>query len=181
MATTYSWVGDVLQTPHLAEDVLDHSKFDRFRMMFERSRLFDRTNNTCNCLNTQAGEVVIFSEAFTETHPVVARYIIDDENADMTMELAILPEGPGVVFSCKKKRALVNRIQRYCGFHPTEKNSVVCKLLIDPAMVTDMEILQWFNYLLSGLHHAFKPQPTEALLMQSWLGAVNPTMQVSRH
>src|SRR5580698_1334594 len=108
MATTYSWIGDVLHTPHLAEEALGEPKFGRYRMMFDRARLLERANATCASLNTQAGEVVIYSETFTETHPILGRYLIEDESADITMELAILPEGPGVVFSCKKKRALVN-------------------------------------------------------------------------
>ncbi len=181
MATTYSWMGDVFQTPHLAEDMFEHSKFDRFRAMFERARLLDRTNAICTSLNAQAGEVVIYSEIFTETHPVIGRYLIEDDIADLTMELAILPEGPGVIFSSRKKRALVNRIQRYCGLHPTEKNSVVCKVLIDPAMVTEPEIQQWFNYLLSGLHHSFKPESMSPLTLASWQGPANSSLQVSKH
>jgi hypothetical protein len=181
MATTYSWIGDVLETPHLAEDALDSSRFERFRMMFDRSHLLNRANVMCNSLNSQAGEVVIYPETFTDTHPVIGRYIIEDDDADITMELAILPEGPGVVFSSKKKHALVNRIQRYCGLHPTEKNSVICKLLIDPAMVRDAEIQEWFNYLLSGLHHSFKPQPAEPILTQSWLAATSPAFGTIKH
>ena len=102
MATTYSWIGDVFQTPHLAEDMLEHSKFDRFRTMFDRAHLLDRANATCTSLNAQAGEVVIYSEIFTDTHPVIGRYLIEDDNADITMELAILPDGPGVIFSSRK-------------------------------------------------------------------------------
>src|SRR5262245_20626971 len=90
MATTYSWIGDVLQTPHLEENHLDHPGFDRFRTMFERAEILARANAICTSLNKQAGEVVIYSEIFTDTHPVIGRYMVEDENADLTMEIAIL-------------------------------------------------------------------------------------------
>ncbi len=121
MATTYTWIGDVLDTPHLAEDNLESSRFERFRMMFDSSHVLYRANATCNSLNMQAGEIVIYPEAFTDTHPVIGRYTVDDDDADLTMELAILPEGPGVVFSCKKKHAWVSRIQRLLWLSPRRK------------------------------------------------------------
>jgi hypothetical protein len=158
-------------------EVIKQSRFDRFRMMFDRSHLLDRANATCKALNAQAGDVLIYSELFMDTHPVIGRYTIEDENVDITMELAILSQGPGVVFSSRKVRPWVKRVQRYCGYHPEEKIDVVCKLLINPAAVTDAEIKEWFTYLLSGLDHSFKPHPMEPILLRSWLGAVCPTLR----
>jgi hypothetical protein len=162
MSTAQSWIGDVLHIFHRrevaeVESHFDRSRFDRFRLMFEHSRLLDRANATCDAINIQSGEGLIYQEIFMDSHPVVGRYILEKENMDITMELAILYEGPGVVFSCKKVRPWVKKIQRYCGFYMEEKSHVVCKMLINPASITDGEVQMWFTYLLSGLHHSLKP------------------------
>jgi hypothetical protein len=175
MSPTQSWTSHVLQAPHFREEIINHSRFDRFRLIFDRSRLLDRAIATCTSLNTQAGMMLIRSETFSGTYPIVGRYSIEEENIEMTMELAVLSEGPTVIFSSKAVRPWVKRIQRYCGLESKEKIDVTCRLLIDPAVVTDFELQQWFNYLLSGLHDSFKPQPMEPFLMNSWMGAVCPT------
>lgn len=180
MGTTYSWVGEVEQVPHLSEEAIEASKFDRFRGMFDRAHLLDRANAAATSLNFQAGELLIYSELFTTTHPVVGRYIIEEEYNTFTMELAILPDGPGVVFSSCKSRPWVKKLQRYCGYRPEEKIRVICKRNINPASVNDAEIQQWFTYLLSGLHPSLKPEPMEPLLMRSWMGAISPSLQLSK-
>jgi hypothetical protein len=175
MSTAQSWIGDVLHIFHRREMVEDESRFDRsrfdhFRLMFERSRLLDRANATCDAINIQSGEGLIYQEIFMDTHPVVGRYILEKENMDITMELAILYEGPGVVFSSKKVRPWVRKMQRYFGFYMEEKSHVVCKMLINPAAITDGEVQMWFTYLLSGLHHSLKPTRRSYHAMANGMG-----------
>lgn len=180
MGTTYSWIGEGAEIPHLGEEVIDDFKFNRFRGMFDRSHLLERAAATCTSFNLQAGEVLIYSEIFTDTHPVMGRYVIEEEHSSFTMEIAILSDGPGVVFSSRKSRPWVKKFQRYCGYRPGENSRVVCKLNINPSSVSDAEIQQWFTYLLSGLHHSLKPEPMEPLMMKSWMGAVRPSVQLSK-
>ncbi len=180
MGTSYSWVGEVEQAPHLSDEAIEPSNFERFRGMLDRAYLLDRANAAATSLNFQAGELLIYSELFTDTHPVVGRYIIEEECNTFTMELAILPDGPGVVFSSRKSRPWVKKLQRYCGYRPDEKTRVICKRNINPGSVSDAEIQQWFTYLLSGLHQSLKPAPMEPLLMRSWLGAVSPSLQLPK-
>jgi hypothetical protein len=167
MSATNSWIGEALQKFNLREDAIDDSRFDDFRMMVDRSSLPDRTNATCRAINAQAGQGIIYGEAFIRPHPVIHRYTLERDDSNIVMELAILPEGPGVVFSSNKTKSWVRSLQRYCGYFVEEKNNVVCKLMIDPTTVSDTTIQRWFTYLLSGLHRSAKPRQTEPHLKET--------------
>ena len=157
MGTTNSWIGDVLQKFRLRENVIDDSRIDRFRLMIDRSSLPERMNATCAAINAQAGQGIIYQEVLLKPHPVVRRYTIADHKITTIMELAILFEGPGVVFSFNNTNPWVKSIKRYCGYNTEVKNHILCKLVIDPATVSDAELQRWFTYLLSGLRNSLKP------------------------
>jgi hypothetical protein len=161
MSTTGSWIGEMIQKFHLRENVIDDSRIDRFRLMMDRSSLPERMSATCGAINAQAGRGVIYQEVLLQPHPVTRRYTFENHKSITIMELAILFEGPGVVFSFNKTKPWVKRVKSYCGYCTEEKKHVVCKVVIDPAIVSDAEIQQWFTYLLSGLQNSFKTRQKE--------------------
>jgi hypothetical protein len=167
MSATNSWIGEALQKFHLGENAIDDSKFEDYRMTLDHSSLPDRMYATCRAINAQAGHGIIYGEVFIRPHPVVHRYTLENDDSNVVMELAILLEGPGVVFSSNKTKSWVTSLQRYCGYFVEEKNNVVCKLVIDPTTVSDATIQRWFTYLLSGLHRSAKPRQTESHLNET--------------
>ena len=157
MSTSRSWIDETLEKFHLREDANDDSKFDSYQMIIDRSRLPERMSAICSAINAQSGHGLMYHEILAYPYPVIRRYILERDNVDTIMELAILFEGPGVVFSSNKTRPWVKSIQRYCGYSTEHKNNVVYRMVIDPEDVSDAELQQWFTYLLSGLRNSFKP------------------------
>jgi hypothetical protein len=152
-----SWIDDVLKNFHLREDGIDDSREDRYRLMIARSPLLERMNAICNAINLQAGQGIIYAEAFVQPHPMFCRYIFDKEGIEFSMALVIQFEGPTVILSSTKSNLWVRSIERYRWSGIFNRSNVACKLVIDPATVSDADLQQWFTYLLSGLQHSHKP------------------------
>lgn len=167
MNTSESWIDEALQRFHLRKKVIDDSRFDRFWMMIDRSRLPERMYATCCAINEQSDQGLIYEETFLQPHPVARRYILEKDNRIIFMELVILFEGPGLVFSSHQTRHWVKSIRRYCGYCIGEKNNIVCKLVIDPEAVSDADVQRWFTFLLSGLQYRYKPRQTELSLKET--------------
>jgi hypothetical protein len=126
--------------------------------MIARSRLPERMNATSNAINLQAGQGLIYAEAFVQPHPMFRRYVFDKEDIEFSMALVIQFEGPTVIFSSIKPNLWVRSIQRYRGLGIFNRSNVACKLVIDPATVSDADLQAWFTYLLSGLQYSLKPK-----------------------
>ena len=80
MSTSESWIDEALQKFHLRKKVIDDSRFDRFWMMIDRSRLPERMYATCCAINVQSDQGLIYEETFLQPHPVARRYILEKEN-----------------------------------------------------------------------------------------------------
>ena len=158
MSGRNSWIGDVLKNFHLREDGIDDSGADRYRLMIARSPLLERMNAICNAINLQAGQGIIYAEAFVQPHPLFCRFVFDKENIEFSMALVLQFEGPTVIFSSTKSNLWVRSIQRYRWSGIFNKSNVACKLVIDPATVSDADLREWFTYLLSGLQYSIKPK-----------------------
>jgi hypothetical protein len=167
MSTTDSWIGEVFQKFHLRENVIDDFRIDHFRLMMDRASLPERMSATCGAINAQAGQGLIYQEVLLQPHPVLRRYTYENHKRISIMELALLCEGPGVVFSFDKTNSWVKSFKRHCGYNMEVKNHIVCKLVIDPVTVLDVEIQRWFTYLLSELRHSFRPRQRQPSLKQS--------------
>jgi len=97
-------------------------------------------------------------EEYTQPHPLARRYVYTKDGVEYSMALVFLPKGSTLVFASFKEGRWRGRMRGLWGWRSQEgSDSVKCKLLINPATVSDDHMLQWFTSLLSGLRHSFKP------------------------
>jgi len=97
-------------------------------------------------------------EEYTQPHPLARRYVYTKDGVEYSMALVFLPKGSTLVFASFKEGRWRGRMRGLWGWRSQEgSDSVKCKLLINPATVSDDHMQQWFTYLLSGLRHSFKP------------------------
>jgi hypothetical protein len=164
MSTVQPWINGVLRKFSVREKRIDAPRFHQYRKLMDRSRLPERMNATCIAIGVQAGKRLRYQENLVRPYPVIRRYILEKDNLDLIMELAILFEGPRVLFSANKAKPWIKVIQRYFGYLGNEKNNVVCELAIDPMTVSDEEVRQWVIYFLSGLQDSYKPRIPVPLL-----------------
>lgn len=169
MNPSTSWISDVVGKFRLRQNVIDDfPMFSRYRLMIDRSRLVERMNATCDAINADAGLPIIYDEVFVQPHELACSYVFVRNKIECRMSLAILPEGPTLIFSCFKPDHWVERVVRRFGFPlDEEREKVACEVLINPATVNDAQLQQWFTYLLSGLRGPFKPLKTMPLRTKS--------------
>jgi len=115
-------------------------------------------NATCNAINSQADPRLIYEEVFLPPHPILRRYVVNKDHIEFRMELAVLLNGPGVIFSSTQTGHWTGWFQRRRGADPDARFNTAYQLVIDPATVTDADLQLWFTYLLSGLRSSLKPQ-----------------------
>jgi hypothetical protein len=149
---------------NLHEEVTDDRRFLRFRSMIDRAQLAEKMGVLCNSINEQAFAGLIYEEVFTAPSPIVRRYVYAKDNIEYSLTLAILYDGPGVIFSSSKPNDWTSRLRRYWGLYSLGRNNVAFKLVINPATVNTAELQQWFTYLLSGLRFSFRPHRRMSIL-----------------
>ena len=167
MSTAQPWIDDVLRKLQFQQNVLDSSSFDNYRLMVDRSRLVERMRATGNAVNSEAGEGLIFEDFFIQPQPLTCRYVFERDGIESSMSLAILSEGPTLIFSSTKASLWGESIRRCLGQHLQRKrDNVEFQLLINPTNVDNADLQQWFTYLLSGLQHSFKPTKKNRLAQE---------------
>ena len=158
MSASIPWVSDVLRKFQFRRFKTHYFPSDHYRAMVDGSQLVERMHAASDALNSQGDHRLLYEEVFVPPHRLVCKYVFDQAHIECSMSLVIRSAGPAIIFSTLKSNRLMAGVRRILGFRiERRKERRVCDLLIDPAAVSDADVQQWFNYLLSGLRSSFKP------------------------
>ena len=156
-ATSSPWIGNVLTKFHLRSNVTDNFRMDRYRLMMDRSSLIERMYDTCHAINSCAREGIIYGEMFSRPHTIAIRVGFIRGDVEYLMSLGMLDGRPTLLFSSRKDYQWEKGVLSKFRHALKRKENLICKLVINPSTVSDVDIQQWFTYLLSGLQRSFKP------------------------
>jgi hypothetical protein len=152
-----SWIDDALTKFHISNDENIRLKLDNYRAMVERSSLIERIYGTCRAINAHGRDGLIYGQMFARPYALAFRVGFVRGNTESRMSLAILNEGPALIFSSIKVEPLDSHGRHYFRHFRRRREKFICRIALNPAAVKDAEIQQWFTYLLSGLKRSFKP------------------------
>jgi hypothetical protein len=158
MSATSSWIGDVLTRFDISYNIPDEIMIDHYLLMVNRSDLIERVYGTCRVINAHVRGGLIYGQLYAQPHAPTFRIGFVRGDIEFRMSLAILDEGPTLIFSSCKEHQWVESVLHHFGHrNMKERENVISKLVINPATVSDADLEQWFTYLLSGLRRPFKP------------------------
>jgi len=160
MATTQLWIKKTVKDLHLAPGEARYPAVKEFRLQIERSRLLEAMHTTYDSINNEAGAAILLELLYLQPQFALCKYTFERPGVDYEMQLVLPADGPTLVFSLHRtnETAGVPAIQIVHRFfmHPSQR-AVRHKLRINPSMVTNIDLREWFTYLLSGFRNSRKP------------------------
>jgi hypothetical protein len=159
MSTTRPWITDILNEFRLNTNPENCPGFDSYRMMINRARLMERMHEIYLKINSEAGQNILYEQSFLQPQQILCQYTFDRGDVEFDMSLGFLATGPALVFSSHRRDNLPIHISRLYGNFVNKMTSIKhWECLIDPLMVSDRDLQQWFTFLLSGARRKWSPK-----------------------
>ena len=131
-----------------------------FSSQNQQRRLLDGLHTVRDDINRTAGRLVVDEQAYDQPQLQLCKYTLRREGVNYQMTLIQVECGPIVVFSWyhTPHRTRLRRILGLFAAHQDpEHPKIKYKLQFYAATVNNVDLQQWFTYLLSGLRCSFKP------------------------
>jgi uncharacterized SAM-binding protein YcdF (DUF218 family) len=167
MGTPQSWVKKTDKDLHLATAGPGRPTLEEYRSEIEHFKLLESMHSTYESINKEAGGSLLLEQLFLQPHHFICTYTFGKPVMNYQMALVVDESGPRLVFSLHKP-ARVSRhyaIQDFYqlvvhpGHHFLQSGYGLIKhqLRIFPAIVNNIDVQQWFAYLLNGFRPGYKP------------------------
>jgi len=160
MATPQLWIKQAVKYLDLAPVRAQCRAVKEFRLQIEQSKLLEGMHKTYDSINREAGAKILEELLYIQPQYVICKYIFDGPGVDYEMQLVLPEQGPNLVFSLQRTNETAgvpgSQIVRRFFMHPTQP-TVRHKLLSSPSMVDNIDLRDWFTYLLSGFRNSRKP------------------------
>jgi hypothetical protein len=160
MAAPQSWVKKSLKHLNLSTVEPERPALDEFRRQIERCNLIVRMQETHDLINKEMGRIIVFQDLYIQPQAIMCKYTLETPKVHYQMALVLRENGPALVFSSHRPSAAAGQgaIENFCRkFLPPSMDVIKHELPVNPEVVNDIDLQEWFSYLLSGLRNSYKP------------------------
>lgn len=164
MATPESWIKKTFKDLRFTPVALPSSGWEEFRSQIEHRKLVDAMHITCQSINKEAGQMIIYERLYLPPQKVICKYMFERPSMECQMALTLRETGPTLVYSSYKPNRVVGYgaiKDFYQYFVQPSQWTVKHELRVYPAVVNNIDLQQWFTYLLSGFRNSRKPRPKD--------------------
>lgn len=112
-------------------------------------------------INKEAGSAVLREMLYLAPQYSICKYTFERRGVDYEMRLLLSEDGPKLLFSLRKTHdgAKGHAIRNLFSFLARRaKPKIKHELGVCPSTVNDIDVRQWFSYLLSGFRKGRKPR-----------------------